>query len=660
MRTSAGLSRSLIWQAGLVVLPVAILSGIALHFLHEDKSSIEQEARERARALVRPLARRAGERAGAYFGRRPVKVPLLEGVVAGGQIRSPKSYPSPPVPPDWPEHLSAGQLRLWRAAQDAIYVRKDRNAARSSLASLLDTGVPREVSANAEYLLLTLATDSGRQRLMDRATRLARQSRGIPAESGVPLSHLALLLALQDAPPLVLSRGLEDELTHLVHEHPSFLGSAVLEAAKRVAGSTSSAVAVTALEDEWQNREKALSLMRAFLKRSPSPAGPWEATLEASEEFFLALAAPRESGWHVTFIPAAVAQEIFRKAFDADPPLEIPAYAAAGIEIGETVWPVFGAVVRDAPLLASTTETMEVAGAPHSLTLRMELTRPDLLYSPYRRRLWFVVALILSSAAAALAGLAGLWQGMRRQARVSELKSNFVSSVSHELRAPLGAIRLMAESLDAGRIADPARQKEYAHLIVHECRRLSSLVENMLDFSRIDQDRRRYRFEPIDLLALVRRTLAVMEPYAAEREVGIVLREPGPELAGSTANWDVQAVEQAFVNLMDNAIKHSPAGAPVHVSLESIAAGAAVRLWVEDHGEGIPKEAHARIFDLFYRHGSELRRETQGAGIGLSIVKHVAEAHGGRVLVESAPGRGSRFALELPLTPPDARLEPTP
>jgi signal transduction histidine kinase len=660
MGTSARRSRSLIWQIGLVALPVVILSGIALHFLREDKSSMEQEAHDRARALVRSLARRVGERAGAHFGRRPVKVPLLEGVVVGGQIRSPKSYPYPLAPPDWPERLSAGELRLWRAAQDAIYIRQDRNAARSCLASLLATGLPREVRANAEYLLLTLATDSDRERLVDRATSLARRSRGIPAESGVPLSHVALLFALQQTSPVILGRELEDELTHLVHEHPSFLVSAVLEAAKRVASSTSSLAAVTVLADEWHNHEKALSLMRDFLKRSPSPANPWEAALEASGELFLALATPRESGWHVILIPAAVAQQTFRKALDADPLLEIPGYAAAGIEIGGTFWPVFGAAGRDAPLLASATETMEVAGARHPLTLRMELAQPELLYSPYRRRLWFVVALILSSAAAALVGITGLWQGMRRQARLSELKSNFVSSVSHELRAPLGAIRLMAEGLDAGRISDPAKQKEYAHLIVHECRRLSSLVENMLDFSRIDQGRRRYRFGPVDLLALARQTLALMEPYAAERDVRIVLREPGAELAGSTASWDVRAVEQALVNLVDNAIKHSPAGAPVNVSLESMTAGAAVRFWVEDYGEGIPKEAHARIFDLFYRLGSELRRETQGAGIGLSIVKHVAEAHGGRVLVESAPGCGSRFALELPLVPPDARLEHTP
>jgi signal transduction histidine kinase len=227
------------------------------------------------------------------------------------------------------------------------------------------------------------------------------------------------------------------------------------------------------------------------------------------------------------------------------------------------------------------------------------------------------------------------------------MKSNFVSSVSHELRAPIAAVRLMAESLEQGRISGEAKQREYFRLIVQECRRLSTLVENVLDFFRIDQGRKRYVFEPVDLIALVRHTVALMQPCAAEGKVALILEEPPAQAAGLEPSWDHQAVEQSLVNLLDNAIKHSPPGAEVKVRMET--AAGLVRLWVEDRGPGIPAEAQTRIFDLFYRHGSELRRETKGAGIGLNIVKHVAEAHGGRVVVESAVGEGSRFALELPV-----------
>jgi signal transduction histidine kinase len=248
-----------------------------------------------------------------------------------------------------------------------------------------------------------------------------------------------------------------------------------------------------------------------------------------------------------------------------------------------------------------------------------------------------------------MAGLAGLWRNSRRQALLSEMKSNFVSSVSHELRAPIAAVQLMGESLDRGKIADEARQKIYFRLIVQECRRLSSLVENVLDFSRIDQGRKRYSFEPTDMAALARQAVALMEPCAAERQVRLAMAEPLSDVADLRPCWDGHAVEQSLVNLLDNAIKLSPAGAEVKLEIEIGQPPETVRMWVEDHGEGITKEEQARIFDLFYRHGSELRRETQGAGIGLSIVKHVAEAHRGRVIVQSVVGEGSRFALELPL-----------
>jgi signal transduction histidine kinase len=292
--------------------------------------------------------------------------------------------------------------------------------------------------------------------------------------------------------------------------------------------------------------------------------------------------------------------------------------------------------------------------APHRFTLTL-VADPDLLYSVYLKRVWLTAALILSAAITALLSLASIWRGYRRQALLSEMKSNFVSSVSHELRAPIAAVRLMAESLEGGKIKGEAKQKDYFRLIVQECRRISSLVENVLDFSRIDRGRKRYDFEPLDLLALVRHTVALMQPNAAECGVTLAFAEPAPDAARLEPSWDHQAIEQSLVNLLDNAIKYSPPGSEVAVRVEAY--DSAARIWVEDRGPGIPLEAQAKVFDLFYRHGSELRRETKGSGIGLSIVRHVAEAHGGRVVVESAPGQGSRFALDLPLVPPAVNVK---
>src|SRR6185503_17402570 len=198
------------------------------------------------------------------------------------------------------------------------------------------------------------------------------------------------------------------------------------------------------------------------------------------------------------------------------------------------------------------------------------------------------------------------------------------------------------------------------------------------------------------LVSLVEQTVKLMEPCAVERQVTLSSAIERHQL--STLNLqpeiDGRAIQQALVNLLDNAIKHSPAGksvtigieqrragvsptlpedgpsngptpdpsqernvAPVHAnafpSWEAVGGGADVQLWVEDSGDGIPPEEHEKIFEPFYRRGTELRRETQGIGIGLTIVKHIVEAHGGRVLVRSAVGQGSRFTMELPLKHPN-------
>ena len=136
------------------------------------------------------------------------------------------------------------------------------------------------------------------------------------------------------------------------------------------------------------------------------------------------------------------------------------------------------------------------------------------------------------------------------------MKTNFVSSVSHELRAPIAAVRLMAENLERGKISGAEKQSEYFRFIVQECRRLSSLIENVLDFSRIEQGRKQYEFEPTNLIALTETTVKLMEPYAAEKGVMLELKAE----SGESGKWETEldvdgrAIQQALVNLIDNAI----------------------------------------------------------------------------------------------------------
>src|SRR5208283_2299368 len=149
-------------------------------------------------------------------------------------------------------------------------------------------------------------------------------------------------------------------------------------------------------------------------------------------------------------------------------------------------------------------------------SMQIRLTDRNLLYARQRQLQFIFGALIAASALAAMIGFVAAYRAFRRQLQLNEMKSNFDSSVSHELRAPIASVRLMAENLERGKIPEAPRQREYFGFIVQECRRLSALIENVLDFSRIEQGRKQYEFEPTDVLAMARTTARLMAPCAAE------------------------------------------------------------------------------------------------------------------------------------------------
>jgi len=641
----------LLAQAALVVLPVVFLSGFALYDLRQDKASIERDARERAAALAPEMARRIGDSArdhmAVWLADRGTAL-LPHGFISSqGRVVSPPDYEPVPSPPEWPNRLRPVQSEAWRTAQEALFRDRRPDQAQKILRGLATSQNPA-LRANAEYELLLLDVDRTGPGLaywnpiFQRCVRLAESAGDIPTESGAPLGDLAVLLALRHSPPKPSPIWNVLQMARASLDHPSFLTPEVVAAAVQTGVSLGMA-------EDWDRREKLLARLRPLAPQLAGLLGPpREIIVGSGGDFSLALCHSAPGGWRVTLCDRTFMAGAFQSAWRASA-VDLPDYAVPVVEFEGAAWPLREGVPRaDYPVLA-TAPGILATSPPRKFLFRLELYGPS-LYAAYRRRVWLTGALILSAAATALIGLTILWQGFRRQARLSEMKSNFVSSVSHELRAPIGAVRLMAESLDRGAVAGEAKQKEYFGLIVRECRRLSALVENVLDFSRIDQGRKQYRFEPVDAVAQVRQAVALMAPYAVERQVQLEFVEPPAETAALRPRWDAHAVEQSLVNLIDNAIKHSPEGAAVRVALET--AGARVLLCVEDRGPGIPPEEQAKIFDLFYRLGSELRRETQGAGIGLSIVKHVAEAHGGRVLVESAVGKGSRFTLELPTERP--------
>ena len=266
----------------------------------------------------------------------------------------------------------------------------------------------------------------------------------------------------------------------------------------------------------------------------------------------------------------------------------------------------------------------------------------ELLLRDVRRQQRWTFTIVGLAAMVSLGALFFIHRTLRRERQLNEMKSQFVASVSHELRAPVASIRLMADALEAEKVA-PETAKEFHRLIAREGARLSTLVGNVLDHARIEQGKRVWKMEPCDLESLVADTLRVMEPLAKEKNITL-----SSALSPLEAAVDAGAIQQALVNLLDNAIKFSTAGSTVETSLSIDEERRTWRIAVRDEGPGIAKAEQSRIFERFYRPGDELRRETQGTGIGLSLVKAIAEAHGGSVTVESEPGHGSIFKLTGP------------
>lgn len=280
------------------------------------------------------------------------------------------------------------------------------------------------------------------------------------------------------------------------------------------------------------------------------------------------------------------------------------------------------------------------------MAVELALVDRAALLDSVRRQLWLPGGAVVAAFVVGLVGFLQSRRVLRREFALGQAKSDFVSSVSHELRAPVASVRLLAERMADGKVVDAAQLGTYARFIRNETRRLGALIENVLDVSRIEQGRKDYHFEEADVAALARDVVELMNPVAEEKGIGIEAEIPAGEVA---ATLDPLGVRQALINLIDNAIKHAPAGSAIRVGLE--AGGRTLTLSVSDFGPGIAAGEQGRIFDRFYRIGSEIDREFPGAGIGLSLVKHTAEAHGGRVGVESRAGEGSTFSFVVPRGP---------
>jgi signal transduction histidine kinase len=243
-------------------------------------------------------------------------------------------------------------------------------------------------------------------------------------------------------------------------------------------------------------------------------------------------------------------------------------------------------------------------------------------------------------------GLTLTYRNVSKEVELARLKSDFVSNVSHELRTPLSLIRLYAETLELGRIKAQDKVQEYYRIIRQESERLTALINNILDFSRIEAGRKEYEFRQTNLAELVCNTL---DTYRDQIHQQGFTFEQSIDASIPPVRVDREAIARSLVNLVNNALKYSADEKFLGVKLYR--ENGSLKLQVSDHGIGIARGEQAKIFEKFYRAGDPLVHNTKGSGLGLSLVRHIAHAHGGEVDVESTPGQGSTFTLSLPLEP---------
>ena len=238
-------------------------------------------------------------------------------------------------------------------------------------------------------------------------------------------------------------------------------------------------------------------------------------------------------------------------------------------------------------------------------------------------------------------GAVGVFHDVTARKRVEEMRRDFVANVSHELQTPLTTLAGYGEAL-ADSVADPERVREIASVIRRQSARMSALVRDLLDLSRLESEGFTPELSVVEIEPLVRE---LADSRAGEaREKGLAF-ETAIE-AGLTVRADRRLLYQALDNLVETAIRYVPRGRQVRVEGRRVTGG--IELSVADDGEGVPREDQSRIFERFYRVEKGRARVSGGTGLGLAIVKHVAEAHGGRVELESAPWRGARFRITLP------------
>jgi signal transduction histidine kinase len=426
-------------------------------------------------------------------------------------------------------------------------------------------------------------------------------------EHGIPL-------ALYAAPPLLDAGRQQKEVLARITAHlnkSEWLPPAALYLLRDLAARLAAGYAVNKLTNQIQDREQAEALQRDFSRLLLLTQGQEPVWMAYGEPLWLVSLTPQAGSTNAMAIVVRAREMLTGRDSSLDQ-VEL-ASGKTGEPLGEHF-----------PGLRATIP----AGVEGDDTFR---------------RTFLLIALSLVVTLTLFAGYL-LLRDVRRELRLAEMRSQFVSGVSHELKTPLTAIRVFAESMRLDDDMERQTQREYLDSILQESERLGRLVNNVLDFAKIEHGRKNYQLRPISLAEAADAAARIMR-YPLEQSGFHLEVALDRDLHQVSADRDV--IEQAILNLLNNAIKYS--GESREIALRLFREGSDAVIQVVDHGVGIPREEQARIFERFYRVPSEENQRISGAGLGLTLVEHIVKAHGGSVGVESNPGEGSTFTIRLPL-----------
>ena len=257
---------------------------------------------------------------------------------------------------------------------------------------------------------------------------------------------------------------------------------------------------------------------------------------------------------------------------------------------------------------------------------------------------WYFTIMAIVLIATGLA-MASLWRNMLEQVRLAKKKDDFIAAVSHELRTPLTSMRIYTEMLEKNWVSSDQKKQEYYGNMLQENQRLGRLIENVLDFSRIQRKQKQYNFQAGNINETVGNVLETISIYA--KNAGFEIVKELQQTSTESATFDKDAVTQIVVNLVDNAIKYAKNAEDKKIIVRTKQKDKYIVIEVEDHGPGIPQAECMKIFDEFYRCNDESKRETTGIGLGLAIVKNFAKAHDGFVEINTAKPTGTIITVTM-------------